>query len=138
LEQARRIIGEHGAHGAVETSLDDKWSQLLDAIETGEPAWLDISGQLGGHTDAEASETLNAAMGEALGHAAREVLGRLDGKPFRPEGVRGNRFANLGIQGATDVRGSIALQEDAVASVQDDTLRHQRDYCLKLIRQHKP
>lgn len=137
LEQARSIIRERGVNKAVETSLDGKWSQFLDAIATGEPSWLDIATELGRHSDAEASETLNAAMGEALRHAPREVLQRLDGEPFRAEGVCGNCFADMGIQGATDVKGSIASQEAAVANVQDLALGQRRDYCLELIRQRK-
>ena len=137
LEQARRIIREQGARKAVETALDDKWSQLLDAIATGEPAWLDIAAELGLHSDAAPAETLSAAMGEALRNAPREVLRRLDGKPFRAKGVCGNCFADLGIQGATDARGAIALQEAAVAGVQDVTLRDLRDRCLELIHQQK-
>jgi len=137
LEQAKRIIIEKGARKAVETSFEDRWDQLLDAIATGVSSWLDIAVELGRHSDAEAAETLDAAMGEALQHSPREVLLRLDGKPFRPENVCGNCFADMGIQGATDFKGSIARQEAAVASVQDAALRDRRDRCLKLIRKNK-
>lgn len=137
LEIAKRIISERGAQMAVETSLDDKWDLLLDAIATGNPAWLDIAKELGRFSDAESSETLNAAMGEALTKSPREVLYRLDGKPFGVEGVCGNCFAEMGIQGATDLSASIAKQEIAVEKVKDKSLRKRRDYCLELIRKQK-
>jgi hypothetical protein len=134
LEQAKRIVRDQGPRKAVETSLEGKWTQLLEAIATGEPGWLDMAIQLGAHSDAEASESLSAAMGEALRRAPREVLLRLDGKPFSPSGVCGNSFADLAIQGATDAEAGLASQEAAVAKVRDPKLKQRRDVCLKQIR----
>ena len=138
LDEVRRIIREKGAEEAARTGLDHVWGQLLDAIATGDPAWLDIACELKRHSDGEASETLNAAMGEALRKAPSAVLRRLDGNPFNPEGVCGNTFANIGIRGATDEAASIAAQEAAVAKVRDKSLTARRDTCLELIRQRMP
>jgi len=136
LDEVRRIIREKGAREAASRGLDHVWGQLLDAIATGEPAWLEIACELGRHSDGEASETLDAAMGEALRRAPRAVLQRLDGNPFHLERVCGNTFADTGIRDATDEAARIAEQEAAVAKVRDKSLTERRDTCLELIRRH--
>lgn len=140
IQEVKRIIREQGPAAAAHTGLDDRWGDLLDAIATGEPAWLDIAAELGRHSDGEASETLAAAVGEALRRKPKRVLGRLDGNPFGARGVCGNGFADSGIRGATgaaDYKALLDSQEAAVAGVGDAALESRRDTCLQLIRRRK-
>ena len=137
LEQARRIVRDQGARKAVETALNPYWGELLTAIATADAGWLDLAVDLRAHSDAEASETLDAAMGEALRRAPLRVLPRLNGQPFSISGVCGNTFAGSGIQGAIDPTAALAAQEAAVVGVQDPKLKQRRDACLALIRKQK-
>jgi hypothetical protein len=137
LEQAKRIVREQGARKAAETALDPYWGEVLAAIATADAGWLDLGADLRAHSDAEASETLDAAMGEALRRAPIRVLRRLDGHPFSVSGVCGNTFADSGMQGATDPAAALASQEAAVVGVQDVKLKARRDSCLTLIRKRK-
>jgi hypothetical protein len=134
LAAARRIVNEQGARRAIVTGLDSHWNELLAAIATAEPGWLDLAAELRANSDAESSATLDAAMGEALRQSPVNVLRRLDGQPFSVPTVCGNGFADLGILGATDAEQSLAAQAAAVAKVQDAKLKDRQSACLQRIR----
>ena len=134
LEMARNIVREQGAKQAAASTLDPYWGQLLDSVATGASGWLDLAGELRAQSDAEASETLDAAMGEALCRAPERALRRLEGHPFSVSRVCGNSFSKSGIRGATDEAAAIAAQQAAVESVHDAKLKARQQSCLALIR----
>ena len=135
LDEVKRIIDTQGAKNASESGLEVLWGELLDAVATGRPEWLDIAVVLCRHTDsAEAAETLKAALGEALRRDPREVLKRVDRETIQVEGVCGNTFADSGLRGAVDAGTSLAEQQTAVARVEDPELRTKRDACLAAIK----
>ena len=134
LELAKRIIRQQGARKAAESGLDDYWGELLAAVASAQTGWLDIAADLRAYSDAEASETLDGAMGEALRRSPLRVLRRLDGRPFAVSHVCGNNLGETGLESPTDPRTALKAQEAAVAGVQDAKLSQRRDECLALIR----
>jgi hypothetical protein len=78
-KQLLRQINAKGAKAVLDTLRRDQWSPILQRIETGDTAWLDVAVALDGTADADLAGSLTLAVGVALAKAPRKVLGILGG-----------------------------------------------------------
>jgi len=63
----------------LDTLRRDQWPPILQRIETGDTAWLNVAVALDGTADADLAGSLTLAVGVALVKAPRTVLGILGG-----------------------------------------------------------
>lgn len=136
LVEVQVLIRDKGPSAITDTSLQNRWDQLLWKVAAGSGAWINVAAELIRYADGEDSESLNAAVGEALAHSPHTVLRKLDGIYLRAENICGNAFGVSGILGASEraAMTSLAAQERAVAAVRHTNLAFRRNRCLELIK----
>ncbi len=136
------IINEIKSRGAVavvaELTKDwSVWNFICDEIATGDQTWLKAAVALKVGTDADSSEMLDLALGEALEHEPENV--------FK---IAANTFELVFICGAPDVDNArynsyelsmkaIDLRIKKVAAVKDQSLQKMSRECLKYLDESK-
>lgn len=78
-KQLLRQIKASGPKAVLDTLRRDQWPPILQRIETGDTAWLNVAVALDGTADADLAGSLTLAVGVALVKAPRTVLGILGG-----------------------------------------------------------
>jgi hypothetical protein len=114
--------------------MDSHWNELLAAIATAEPGWLDLAAELRANSDAESSalSTLLWARPYAI---ACQRLRRLDGKPFSVRRLRVAMASPTLASCVQPMRSSLsAAQAAAVAKVQGRQAQGSQSACLQRIR----
>ncbi len=78
-KQLLKQIKASGPKAVLDTLRRDQWPPILQRIESGDAAWLDVAVALDGTADADLAGSLTLAVGVALLKAPRKVLGLLGG-----------------------------------------------------------
>jgi hypothetical protein len=113
------------------------WHRVIAGIASGETAWIKVSVELHRVSDAGASEQLELAVGEALGHRPLSVLkvaipafgiARVCGGPD----VDDDRYNSYALSAKV-----IEKRKRMVRTISDPSLRAMRDKCLGSLEESK-
>ena len=106
-----------------------KWHQVIDKIDTGESAWLDVAGKLLKVTDAGGTEDLRVSLAVALTHNPEGVL-RMTGPDLALEQVCTVPFIEPSKKAVTAHKAKV---QAAMKRVTAKELQEKKVACLKAI-----
>lgn len=129
--QVKALVREMGAQTAVRDLLKDEkvWDRILERIEAGEAAWIEVAPELLRGSDAGATAALRIALSNALKAAPTAVLAAAQGalkldQICRPQMIEPTR---------AELRAFVRKTAAALAKVRDPKLDGAARDCRKFV-----